>query len=202
MKNRRMAVLLGIAILAGAALAGTKHGWRSTAANSIAVATPKGADSEDKSPQGGVPKHIAYGLFLGEMMALKKKALERERKGMKSGAMRDFHKVRAKLRAYESQVLEQIASECNDHVVKLNDQARTIINRERARHPQGRLKEGEALPTPPAELFELEERRKQTLLQAREQLRTRLDQKDFDRIDAFIQQDVEARAKGSSRPRQ
>ncbi|HEV8430304.1 MAG TPA: hypothetical protein VGQ41_20540 [Pyrinomonadaceae bacterium] len=200
MKNRRIAVLLGVAMLAGLGLAGTKLGGRSTAANS--VSQPPLAVNADSKESTGVPKHIAYGLFFGEMIALKKKATEREKQGIKSDGMRDFHKVRGKLSDYESQVLDQVASECNDKVVKINDQARATINRERARHPHGRLKDGEPLPLPPAALLQLEEQRKQTLLEAREQLRTILGQKDFDRIDNFIQQDIEARTKGSSRIRQ
>ena len=204
MKNRRIAIFLCVAILAVVAFAGTKLSGRSTAANSgskFTLPTPVSADSKDKSADDGVPKHIAYGLFFGEMMVLKKKAAERERQGIKSDAMRDFHKLRAKLSDYESQVLDQVAAECNDKVVKLNDQARAIINRERARHPQGRLRDGESLPIPPQALAELEDHRKETLLGAREQLKTILGQKDFDRIDAFIQQDIEARTKGSSRTR-
>lgn len=205
MKNRRIAIFLCVAILAVVAFAGTKLSGRSTAANSgpkFTLPTPVSADSKDKSADAGVPKHIAYGLFFGEMMALKKKAAERERQGIKSDAMRDFHKLRAKLSDYESQVLDHVAAECNDKVVKLNDQARVIINRERARHPQGRLRDGESLPIAPQALAELEDHRQQTLLGAREQLKTILGQKDFDRIDTFIQQDIEARTKGSSRPRQ
>jgi hypothetical protein len=201
MKNRRVAVLLVIGMLAGLALAGTKFGRRSTAANSVPKpALPTGP--ANSTTQAGVPKHIAYGLFFGEMLALKKKAAEREKQGIKSDAMRDFHKLRGKLNDYESQVLNEIATECNEKVVKINGQARAMINRERARHPHGRLKEGESLPLVPAELMQMEEQRKQTLLEARERLRTILGQKDFDRVDNFIQQDIEARTKGSSRQKQ
>ena len=201
MKKQRIAVPLAVAFVMSGALMGMKFNGRSTAANSVPTA-PVNSEPKDKSSQAGVPKHIAYGLFFGEMMALKKKAAEREKQGITGDAMRDFHKVRGKFSDYESAVLDQVASECNDKVVKLNDQARTIINRERARHPHGKLKEGEALPIVPIDLSRLEEKRKQTLLDAREQLRTILGQKDFDRIDTFIQQDIESRTKGSSRTKQ
>ena len=204
MKNSRIAILLGVSVLVALAFLGTKLSGRSTAANSLQKPnspTPVNGNKPDQG-QAGVPKHIAYGLFFGEMLALKKKALERERQGIKSEAMRDFHKKRANLDAYQAQALDQVASECNDKVIKLNDQARRIINSERARHPQGRLKEGEQLPTPPPELLQLEEKRKQTLLESRERLRMLLGQKDFNRLDNFIQQDVEARTKGSPPRRQ
>jgi hypothetical protein len=201
MKNRKIALLVGVAIVMAVALAGTRLSFHSSAAKSAPNSTSSGSGiSENKVDHSqGVPKHVAYGLFFGEMMALKKKAAEREKQGIKAEAMRNFHKSRAKLSDHESQVLDAVASDCNDKVVKLNDQARTIINRERARHPNGKLKDGEALPTPPADLLQLEDRRTQTLLDARERLRSMLGQKAFDRIDTFIQHDIEARTKGSPR---
>jgi hypothetical protein len=41
---------------------------------------------KDKSvqEQSDVPKHIAYGLFFGEMMVLQKKAQEREQQGIEA----------------------------------------------------------------------------------------------------------------------
>ena len=86
MKNKRMAIFLSVAILAGVAFAGTKLSERSTAANSVpkfTLPTPVSADSNQRPAETGVPKHIAYGLFFGEMMALKKKAVERQKQGMK-----------------------------------------------------------------------------------------------------------------------
>ena len=114
--------------------------------------------------------------------------------------MRDFHKLRAEGQRSRIQVLDQVASECNDKVVKINDQARVIINKRKGASPTRRLKEGEPLPVPPPELLQLEDLRKQTLFEAREQLRSLLGQKAFDRIDTSIQNDIEARTKGSSRP--
>lgn len=204
MKNRKIAFLLSFAIVTAVALAGTRLSFHATVAQSSPNSTPSVSGvSENRldQSQASVPKHVAYGLFFGEMIALKKKAAEREKQGITGEAMRNFHKVRAKLSDRESQVLDQVAAECNDKVVKLNDQARTLINRERARHPNGKLKDGEALPTPPADLVQLEDRRKQTLLDARERLRMILGQKTFDRIDTFIQHDIEARTKGSPRTR-
>ena len=202
MKNRKTVLLLGVAIVMAVVFAGTRLSFYSTAAKSAPNSTTSLSAASETSlgqSQGSVPKHVAYGLFFGEMMAFKKKAAERERQGIKSEAMRNFHKSRGALTDYESQVLDQVAAACNEKVVGLNDQARAIINRERARHPHGKLKDGEALPPPPSVLTQLEDRRTQTLLDAREQLRVVLGQKDFDRIDAFIQRHVEARTKGSSR---
>jgi hypothetical protein len=204
MRNRRLVVLLVLSMLTGLAVVGTRLGERSSAATSVIRPTLPItiSDSRDVPAQAGVPTHIAYGLFFGEMLAVKNKAAEREKQGIKSDAMREFHKSRAKLSDYEAIVLDQVASECNEKVIKLNDQARATINRERARHPHGRLKEGESLPMPPATLLQLEEQRKETLLNARERLRTMLGQPDFDRIDNFIQEDIEARVKSTYRIKQ
>lgn len=131
------------------------------------------------------------------MMAVKKKAEEMERVGRPAGALRNFHKTRAQLNDAQSQALDQIALDCNALVIKLNDQAKRIIDRERARHPQGKLNEGESLPLPPKELKDLDEQRKKTLLDARERLRTALGEKEIKRFDDFLQEDIETRTKGS-----
>ena len=193
--------------LVGVGLAAPKLGGSSTAANSAPQpisSTPVGAETKDKSTKGeeGLPKHIAYPLFFGEMMVLKKKASERERqvtRAMRCAIFISYAQISALMnrRCWSTLLLSAMTRLSNSTIKR----ERLLTAKERG-IPQGRLKEGEALPVPPAELFQLEEQRKQTLLEAREQLRTRLDQKDFDRIDGFIQQDIEARTKGSSRRKQ
>ena len=146
-----------------------------------------------------IPKHVAYGLFFGEMAAFKKKAEENERQGLDGSSFRGHHKQRAGLNDQQAQVLDSIANDCNQAVITLNERARKIINKDRARHPHGRLNEGEPLPLPPDELRTLEDQRTATVLEAREKLRQAFGEKEFRRFDDFVQQDIASRTKAIPR---
>ena len=212
MKTGRIATLVGVVALAVAVVAAARN--EVTVKSAVGDPNPKptavvlkSSSAESNTALGGnsaqkdsgVPKHIVYGLFFGEMLALKKKAEERERQHIESSGLRSFHKERANLNEYQAQSLDLIAVEFNDKVIKINDKAKRIIDRERARHPQGRLKDGEPLPLAPQALTDLEQERKETLLQARERIRSAFGETEFKRFDDFIQQDIEVRTKASSR---
>jgi hypothetical protein len=131
------------------------------------------------------------------MLALKQKAEERERQGLDGSGLRSFHKKRAGLNEEQSRKLDLIAVDTNDKVVRINDRAKRIIDRERARHPHGKMRDGESLPVPPQALRDLEQERTNTLLQSREQVRSAFGEREFKRFDDFIQQDIDSRTKGS-----
>ena len=199
MNKKNIAILaVLICLLAAIGLARSRQPVPETADRSHSSSQAMLAPSSQRpAPENvAVPQHVAYGLFFGEMMALRKKAEEMERVGKPAAALRDFDKIRAQLSDTQSQALDKIAADCNDKVVKLNDLARAIIDRERARHPHGKLKEGEQLPLPPKGLKVLEEQRKDTILEARDQLRSAFGEKEFKRFDDFVQQDIAARTKG------
>jgi hypothetical protein len=198
MKKRQIVILTTIlAILAAGVLAGT----RQLAPVQPAVdrlAAPAITEAKVGKPEKGsseVPTHVTYGLFFGEMLALKKKADEMERSGRPAAALRDYDKRRAGLSDEQSLSLDQIAHDCNDKVIRINEEAKRIIDRERARHPHGKLNDGEQVPLPPKSLGVLEEQREKTILEAREQLRTVFGEKEFQRFDDFIHKDIAARTK-------
>lgn len=207
MKSRKIAMLICAVALAVAGVAAARHevSVKSAVADpapkpiALASASNPALLSNSVQKDSEVPKHVVYGLFFGEMLALKKKAEERERKGLESSALRDFSKKRANLNDDQALKLDSIAVDFNDRVVKINDKAKRIIDRERARHPHGKLNDGEALPIPPQALKDLEQERKETLLQAREQVRSAFGENEFKRFDDFIQQDIDARTKGTSK---
>lgn len=195
MKTRQLLTLTCVAVVASA----IAIGWHRVAGKSTeAYAAEKEAPIAPKdSPvqQTGVPKHIAYGLFFGEMLAFKKKAEERERSGLDGSWFRKHHEESVALNERQRKALELIAADCNATVLGINDKARRIINRDRARHPHGKLREGKTLPIPPPELKYLEEERTATILEAREKLRSAFGEEEFRRLDDFIQEDIASRVK-------
>jgi hypothetical protein len=94
----------------------------------------------------------------------------------------------ANLDEVQTSQLDQIAKETNDEVEKLNVRARKIIEEIRAKHPDGKLAQGELPPTPPAELGELSAKRRDVILQARERIRSVFGENEFQRFDRFLQE--------------
>jgi vacuolar-type H+-ATPase subunit I/STV1 len=138
-----------------------------------------------------VPEHVVYGLLFREVEAFKRKAEEREHQdhGQDAASLRAHHKRRAKLNDHQDFVLGQIAANCQREVARLDRRAKAIIDAEKARHPFGRLKPGEALPAPPEELGRLERQRTDAVLKARDQLRAALGEEEFRRFDDFARKD-------------
>jgi hypothetical protein len=137
-----------------------------------------------------VPKHIVYGIFFREVAAFKKKAQEKESHGQDASFLRNFHKNKLKLNDRQAQALDRIVEEANRETERLDKQAKKIIDDARARHPEGKLNKGEALPAPPAELKDLQQERDKLVLDAREKLRAALGGAEFQLLDDFLQQDV------------
>jgi hypothetical protein len=198
MQKRQIVILITIfALLAAGVLAASRqpklaqHAANPSAPQAITVATVEKSERETSE----VPTHVAYGLFFGEMLALQRKAEEMELSGRPAAALRDYDKKRASLSDEQSNALDLIARDCNDKVLRINYEAKRIIDRERARHPHGKLNDGEQLPLAPESLKVLEAQRKNTLLDAREQLRTVLGEKEFQRFDDFVHKDIAARTK-------
>jgi predicted transglutaminase-like cysteine proteinase len=198
MKKTKIAILTTVvAVLAAGVLAASRQpATLPPAAESAAtLLTPAATVEIHDQEKADIPTHVAYGLFFGEMLALRKKADEMERNGRPAAALRDYDKKRANLSDEQSNALNQIALNCNDKVIKINDEAKRIIDRERARHPHGKLREGEQPALPPESLAVLEEKRKNTLLDARQQLHTALGDQEFKRFDDFVHKDIAARTK-------
>lgn len=201
MKTRHKATLI---CALGLAIGAVAFGWqrvtgKSSITKSAVQATPQNSATNSAPQNADIPKHVAYGLFFGEMAAFKKKAEENERQGLDGSSLRRHHKLRAGLNDQQAQILDSIANDCNEAVIGLNERARKIINKDRARHPHGRLNEGEPLPLPPDELRTLEDQRTTTVLGAREKLRQAFGEKEFRRFDDFVQQDIASRTKAIPR---
>jgi hypothetical protein len=94
----------------------------------------------------------------------------------------------ASLDDVQTSQLDQIATETNDEIEKLNVRAMQIIKEVRAKHPDGKLAQGELPPAPPAELGELSAKRRDVILQARERIRSVFGEGEFQRFDKFLQE--------------
>lgn len=219
MNKRRVMVALCVMVLATSAVAmnssarsalsslGRRAGvlnegsteQRQKAARNNASPQPAAAQGQPsaaaQTPAADIPKHVLYGLLFRERAHFKKRAQEQESKGGNGAFFREFHKKKLELTDAETAALDRVADEANREVTRLDKQARKIIDDARAQHPKGLIKEGESLPTPPAELAELEKQRTAALLQAREQLRAALGDAEFQRMEALLLKDAAERMK-------
>ncbi len=164
-----------------------------------AVSTQQSQQEQDKKlpePQSeDIPEHVIYELFLREVAAFKKKADALERQGQDGRWLRAYHKQEAKLDDRQAEALDRIAARSERELTRLDRRARSITETVRARHPRGKLKEGEALPTPPDELQHLQQQRNNAVLRARDQLHADFGAAEFDRFDKHVRQDIAKKIK-------
>lgn len=146
-------------------------------------------------PPVEVPKQIVYGILFREMAVYKKKAEEKEAKGENATALRQHHKEKLKLNDEQFVALDRIAAESNRKVEKLDASAKKIIDSFRAQFTDRKLKAGDPVSPPPAELKSLQAQRDATILAAREELRRALGEAEFKRLDDFVQQDISSKLK-------
>jgi hypothetical protein len=207
MKVSRLSIVIGLMILATGALAigrfnstpvqpsaimgKTSATELSAKRGRISQKTGGGSTTEPQS----IPKHIVYGLLFREIIALQKTADRLEREGKEVSVFRTFHKEKAGLNDKENQILVRIANDCQAVLDTLDRRATEVIQRDDKRYPEGRLKKGEPLPEVPKELKELEEQRRQTILEARDRLQSEFGDEAFARFDDFEQAEIESRAK-------
>lgn len=152
-----------------------------------AQANPRGELPQQAAPQE-VPQYVIYAQVFRHIKELHKKAAEEEREGRDGEHFRKLYKQMAKLDEVETSQLDQIAKETNDEIEKLNVRAKRIIDEIRAKHPDGKLGQGELPPTPPAELGELSAKRRDVIFQARERIRAVFGENEFQRFDKFLQE--------------
>jgi hypothetical protein len=137
-----------------------------------------------------VPKPVIYSILFREMRSFQQQAHEMELQERDATALRKFHQNKFQLTDDQNAALARIASANERDVTRLDRKAREIIDAVRARHPNGRLAEGETLPPPPAELKALQAQRDAAMLQAREQLRAAFGAAKFAQFDETLQQEI------------
>jgi hypothetical protein len=140
------------------------------------------------------PEHVIYRFFFHHLMALKDRAAEVERKGGDGKALRAYYKNKAKLSDSQANNLDQIAADCDREVARLDARAKALINAFRVRASAAHSANGKPLPELPPELKALQQQRDQTILGARQKLRTAMGIEAFRQLDDFIKVDVERNA--------
>lgn len=162
-----------------------------TAAASRPAQPNQQAPNASSQPQDqNVPQDVVYDQMFRHIKELKKKADEEDRQGKDGSHFRTLYKRLAKLEEHQSKILDQVADDVTREVEKLNKQAMKIISEIRARHPEGKLAQGELPPTPPAELKMLSDERRNLNLNARERLRGAFGEEAFQKFDEFVQQRI------------
>ncbi|MBA3714994.1 MAG: hypothetical protein H0W76_21465 [Pyrinomonadaceae bacterium] len=146
-------------------------------------------------PDTTIPKHVVYGILFHEMAAFKKKAEEKEQQGEDGSFLRKHHRNKAKLNDKHAATLDRIAADTEHEVAKVDAEAKRIIDAARARHMHGKLMEGEALPAPPPELSFRQHQRDTIILRGRDQLHAVLGDKEFQRFDKHVQQEITDKVK-------
>lgn len=147
-----------------------------------------------------IPKHVVYGLLFREAAAFRQKAKELKDHGKDASSVEGFHAKRAKLRDDQAEAFERIATDCQRNVDEIEQLAKRIIEKDRAKHPGGKLKPGEQLPEPPKQLRELEDHRRAVIMKGRDDLRAAMGDSEFQRFEEFEERDVAERAKSVGRP--
>ena len=211
MNKKRLVVIISLVAFATCALAiGNSIAQKSDPQGQATVSSPSGlkakpADLERTTPPGpaqsnpngerpsqapsqDVPQYVVYSQVFRHIKELHKKADDEERQGRDGEHFRKLYKEMAKLDEVQTSQLDQIATETNDEIEKLNIRARQIIAELRAKHPDGKLAQGELPPTPPAELGELSTKRRDVILQGRERIRSVFGENEFQRFDKFLQE--------------
>jgi hypothetical protein len=186
---------LGGSAQAEAPAAGRRQSAPSLAARGAGATTAPGAAAAAEPQVINAPRHVVYGLLFREVAAFKKIAREKELKGEDAGFLHRHHKENLKLDDAQTEALARVAEETDREARKLDREARKIIDKGRARHPDGKLKDGESLPPPPAELKALQQQRDAAIMKGREELRSALGDTEFLRFDEFVQQEVTKRMK-------
>lgn len=180
--------------LGGSARAGAPPAERRQA--SPGRATPRaGSHTPEDAQATDAPKHVVYGLLFREVASFKKIAREKELKGEDGSFLHRHHKENLKLDDAQAEALRKVAEETDREARKLDREARKIIDKERARHPDGRLRDGESPPPPPAELTALQRQRDAVVMKGREELRAALGDTEFQRFDETVQLEVTKRMK-------
>lgn len=168
-----------------------------TAATQRPTSTPASANG------GEIAQFAVYRQLFRHFVFLKEKAAEKEQRGEDSSSLRNFYKRQAKLDDKQVLTLDQVATETDDAVRKLDEKAKKITDKIRAKYPEGKLPKGEQPPPLPEELKVMQKQRTAIILHGRDRLRESLGEQEFQRFDEYVQQNIASRMKpiNFNRPR-
>ena len=188
MKNRKTLALLCLIVISLTVF--SLKTFSPTGSQSVARTRPTGTTTTKgtkESPHPSqAPEHVIYRQFFRHLVALKQRAAEIESHGKSGKALRGHYKTKIELKDKDSDLLDQIADECERETAKVDAKAQKIIDGVRRRFPKGELASVEQLPPPPAELKKLQLKRDMIVMRARHRLVTELGTQTFRQIDDYI----------------
>ncbi|MCB1024717.1 MAG: hypothetical protein KDB79_10025, partial [Acidobacteria bacterium] len=120
-------------------------------------------------------------------------------KGRNGEKFRLLYKRMAGLDERQAQMLDRIAKNTNRELKQLDDRARQITQQIRLRTPNRRIEQGQKVPLPSPELFDLAKRRQEITANAIRDLRRNMGEAKFAGFSKFLNEKIKPgiRKKGS-----
>jgi hypothetical protein len=144
------------------------------------------------------PEHIVYGQFFRHLISLKDQAKKNELKSKKKSKLRTHYKDKIGLKDDKAEILDNIAAESVREMAQTDEKAKKIIDEAYSLFPDGKIPQGQQLPPPPKELKKLQHDRDMSILKARQKLRKKLGDYDFQLIDDYIKINFARQIKSSA----
>ncbi len=173
MKRKLTLITLCILAIASCVLVFTRQSPTSAkVTNQIVVARPN-------SPRP--PEHVAYLFLFRSTAQFRKRAVEAGR----PKAINPMLQKEAALNAVQTRKLDEITDDTLWEVEQQDAKARVVIQKFRAKYPNGIVPRGQKLPEPPPELQTMQEERNAIILRGRDRLRLALGEQEFSRFHEF-----------------
>jgi hypothetical protein len=146
------------------------------------------SSAQNTSPE--VPDNIVYQHLFRHVAAFKARADELERQGKDAGNFHRFFKRKADLSDEQTQMLEQIATQCVLEIKAIDERAKPIIEAYKAQYPNGQVPHGQLPAPPPAELREMTRERNELVLRKRDELRAAFGEERFKHFQQFVKNKI------------
>lgn len=140
--------------------------------------------------QQTVPEHAVYNELFYHVSFLKKKADKEQKEGKDASLLRTFYKRQAKLDDTQNQLLDQTAADLERDVNMIDKKAQKVIEKFRADVQKLKIKPGDRMPEPPAELKTMQAERDSLVIRARDTLRAALGKEAFQRFDQYVRENI------------
>lgn len=176
-RNLMLIIFVALTLIVGGVFYGIKGRYKVDAAN-ISPAAQK--ESKEQEVYEHLFRYYAY------LKAKDDKAVSEGKEPKLSKMLRD----EANLTPKESDEFDKVAAACAHKLKEIDATAKLIIDAARAQYPGGGLKPGQAPPTPPAELKQLQAEREGTVIKAKKHLENSFGKESFGYFSAFVQRKV------------
>jgi hypothetical protein len=140
------------------------------------------AQAPQAKPAKDIPDAVVYRHLFRLANDLKKKGDDLEKEGKDATSIRTHFKRKANLTDVESDALNEVAAQCVAEMQVVDAQAKIVIANLQAQYPGGQLSPGQRPPAPSDELKRLSAARDSIVLRARDNLRARFGDEDFNRF--------------------